>query len=105
MAERLALDDQEPGAAGSPVVAAAAHPAAHEGLGRDHEAATATLEQAAQQQEAAQGGVLFGLLEGLRQAEARALRLLKAWLDAAPSGGRPLLASPAAQRFMPHLGQ
>ncbi|KAL4419946.1 hypothetical protein ABPG75_007044 [Micractinium tetrahymenae] len=83
VAERLTLDEQEPVAVAPPLAAAAAaEPAAPEGMDK---ATAAALEQAAEQQAEAEGGLLFGFLEGLHRAEAQALRLLKAWLDAAPS--------------------
>lgn len=85
VAERLTLDEEEPAAVAgaAPAATAAAEPAALKAL---DEAASAAAEQAAEQQDEAGGGLLVGFLDRLRQAEAQALRLLKAWLDAAPSG-------------------
>ncbi|KAL4420352.1 hypothetical protein ABPG77_006159 [Micractinium sp. CCAP 211/92] len=84
VAERLTLDEEEPAAVAgaAPAATAAAEPAALKAL---DEAASAAAEQAAEQQDEAGGGLLVGFLDRLRQAEAQALRLLKAWLDAAPS--------------------
>lgn len=87
VAERLTLDEPEPPAAAAVAAPAAAaltaEPAAQEGLGA---VTMAALEQAAEEQAEAEGGLLFGFLDRLHRAEAQALRLLKAWLDAAPSG-------------------